>query len=210
MHLPVPPSPLPKEQTAMDAEYIRRQEEAERRRKCGHAACNCGDTPSAAGTGGFPDGSYEIPLERRLEVAALDFGGHPRLGLSPSDKHSMPLTSAEGRQLLALLRAAGTGAEAVAWYGKPESKAEAVERVKGYAQELCDRGDFWGESMLLRLLLAASPAPPHGSVPEIRAEDIKWLRETVPCYSGASEYRAMFSRILAVLEAVAARQGRNG
>lgn len=70
------------------------------------AARRASDAPTAPPP--FPDGSYEIPLERRLEAASVDFGGHPRLGLSPSDKHSIPLTSAEGRQLLALLRDAPT------------------------------------------------------------------------------------------------------
>ncbi len=62
------------------------------------------DAPHAA-QGSFPDGSYEIPLETRLEAAAQDGPSIPRLGIVPTDKHSVPLTSAEGRQLLTLLRA---------------------------------------------------------------------------------------------------------
>ena len=52
----------------------------------------------------FADGSYDIPLERRLEAASQDGPSIPRLGISPTDKHMIPLTSAEGKMLLALLR----------------------------------------------------------------------------------------------------------
>ena len=53
----------------------------------------------------FDDSSYAIPLERRLEAATIEFS-HPRLGISPTNKHTTPLTTEEAKRLLALLKSA--------------------------------------------------------------------------------------------------------
>lgn len=57
----------------------------------------------------FPDGSYEIPLARRLQAASKDGASIPRMGIMGTNKHSIPLTSEEAAQLYALLVASPTG-----------------------------------------------------------------------------------------------------
>lgn len=54
-----------------------------------------------------------------------------------------------------------------------------------------------------------SPVPPSGSGPKVRpkAKDLAWLRMLGNDEEGHPRYRAAASRLLSVLEAVAARQG---
>lgn len=81
-------------------------------------------------TTGFPDGSYEHPLERRLEVAALDGFSIPRLGITGTDKHAMPISTLEARRLLALLRA---DSAPPAGDGVPEVREEDVALIRDAA-----------------------------------------------------------------------------
>lgn len=54
---------------------------------------------------GFPDESYAIPLEHRLNLQTISI---PRMGLHGTGHHSVPLTTDEGQQLLALLKGEDT------------------------------------------------------------------------------------------------------
>ncbi len=57
--------------------------------------------PIASEEATFPDASYDIPLEHRLRAATIDFS-HPRLGIRSLGKHTIPLTTVEGKLLLDL------------------------------------------------------------------------------------------------------------
>jgi hypothetical protein len=75
---------------------------------CGRC-CSDAEHFLAASAPAFPDGSYEIPLEHRLEAATHEFN-HPRLGIAATNKHTTPITTEEARQLLSLLRTASAPA----------------------------------------------------------------------------------------------------
>ena len=100
---------------------------------------------------------------------------------------------------------AAQGREAVAWeWGNRWSGSRwfYAERPRGV-----DELDPW----YLRPLYA-SPVPPSGSVPEVTNGDLDVIRANlaeVQAWGGPDCYQAQsYRRILAVLEAVAARQGR--
>ena len=56
----------------------------------------------------FPEGSYAIPLAQRVAAACEDGASIPRLGIIGTDKHSIPLTTAEARQIRDALAAPET------------------------------------------------------------------------------------------------------
>ena len=92
----------------------------------------------------FPDSSYEIPLERRLEAATMDFH-HPRLGIHSTGHHTIPLTTKEGQRLLALLRASSGSTGAPRDQPTPESGATDF---KAHVIEVL--GDVMGELRIAR------------------------------------------------------------
>jgi hypothetical protein len=49
----------------------------------------------------FPDGSYDIPFDVRLRAATTEFS-HPRLGIVATNKHAIPITTEEAKELLSL------------------------------------------------------------------------------------------------------------
>lgn len=111
--------------------------------------------PSPESPQPFPDGSYEIPLERRLEAAATSFGGHPRLGLSPTDKHTIPLTTDEGAMLLTLYRALLNA-------GKPSSDAPEITNAMRRAHNFANAG---ASCTIHNCIVCASP-PPAPAAPQ--------------------------------------------
>lgn len=115
----------------------------------------------------FPDASYDIPLEDRLTAASADGPSIPRLGISGTNKHSIPLTSAEARELLRLLSAPAAA--------RGEEKALAMREA---AAKVCDgiAGDdrIWPSKEVRRIagecaarirLLAPQSAPSEETTP---------------------------------------------
>ena len=108
----------------------------------------------------FPDESYAFPLVQRLEAAAQDGPSVPRLGIFGDDKHTVPLTTAEARELLALIAPRETPTPDVASPAVTDAEAEH------FARGILDAGKVNSVTIcvLLEAFLAArrpASAPEH-------------------------------------------------